>query len=75
MQLAGVDHIEALLADVVEAGNDLLVEGLHAFAVPFVAGEIKVHVSADKPIGHAGKAPKRILDSFAKKFLTEHAVV
>ena len=75
MQLAGVDQVEALLAHVLEAGNNLTGEWLHAVPVSFVAGEVEIEMFAQETIGHAGKTRERILDPVAKQSLAELAVI
>ena len=75
MQLAGVDQVEALLADVFESRNNLSFEWLHAIEVSFVAGEVEIEMFAQETIRHAGKARDWILDHFAKQSLAHPGVV
>src|SRR6266699_1639404 len=75
MQFAGVDHVETLIADGLEAGHDLSVKWIHAPVATPVAGKIQIHVPANKAVGHARKARQRILDATAKNLFAEHVVI
>src|SRR6266704_5556801 len=72
VQFAGVDHVQTLFADALEAGDDLPGKRFHAVGVSFVPGEIEVHVPPDKAVRHARKARQRILDASAKQLLAPH---
>ena len=75
MQLTGVDEVEPLLAHVLEPGNNLSVEGLHAIAVSLATGEVQIQMLAQKSIRYAGKTRERVLDPISKQSLTKLAVI
>src|SRR6266478_190517 len=75
MKFAGVDQVESLLTQVLESGNNLSFEGLHAIEVSLMTGEVEVEMFARESIRHAGKPRDRILDNVAKKSLAHLAVI
>src|SRR2546426_7547547 len=75
MQLAGIDQIQAFLADALEAWQDFFHRRLHDSRAAFIAGEIQVEMFAHEAIRDAGKSIERILDAVAEKLAPEYVVI
>src|SRR5262249_22596521 len=75
MQLTCVNHIQSLFTDRLESRRDLSNKWFHSFGTAPVAGEVEVKAFAHKPIGHTRKTQQRILDSVAKQFSAQQAIV
>src|SRR5947208_4344702 len=75
MQLGGIDHVQALFTDTLEAWQDFAYLGLHHTLAAFVSGEIKIEMLAHEAIGHTGETIERIFDTVAEQLAAEHVVV
>src|SRR5438874_2153574 len=75
MQLGGIDHVQALFTDALEAWQDFAHRSVHDFFTAFVSGEIKIEMLAHEPIRHACKTIERILDSVAEQLAPQHVIV
>src|SRR5882672_2145647 len=75
VQLTGVDHVQPLLADTPEPGQNLVHGRRHNSAAALVSGKVQVEVFAHETVGHAGEAIKRILDAVAEQLAAEHVVI
>src|SRR4051812_24710162 len=73
MQLACVDHVEAL--DGFKARHYLLLERLHQTRGALVAGEVQIEALAHEAVRQPSEAVERVLDAAAEELLAEHPVV
>src|SRR6267142_1945901 len=75
MQLAGINHVQAPLADIVKRGQDLLIKRIHALAIPLVTREIQIHMLPNQAVGYARKTSEWIFNSIAEQLFAKHLVI
>src|SRR2546428_4295754 len=75
MQLRGIDHVQALFTDTLEAWQDFAYLGLHHTLAAFVSGEIKIEMLAHETVGHTSETIERVFDTVAEQLAAKHVVV